>query len=289
MTDGRLHTIGSVWAFEHAGSGPHSQVVLFIGGLGDRPQSIPYVNGLAKALDADGWGVVEAALSSSGLGWGLSSLKRDAAEIGQVVAYLAAAGKTKIVLMGHSTGCQDTMEYLCKPPADGPAVAGAILQAPVSDREAMALLFPETSPGLLAEAEAAVAAGRGREVLPQKYSDLFFNSPITAERWVSLAAVRGADDYFSSDLGVATWAATFGRLDASRTLAQGGRLLVLYSGEDDFVPPSVDKQALVDAWAAACPVWSPLSTVVPGANHRAEAAEATATVVGRVAAFVRAL
>ena len=39
--------------------------------------------------------------------------------------------------MGHSTGCQDTMQYLLTKHSDTP-INGAILQAPCSDREAFA-------------------------------------------------------------------------------------------------------------------------------------------------------
>jgi hypothetical protein len=38
--------------------------------------------------------------------------------------------------MGHSTGCQDTIQYLLTKHSDTP-INGAILQAPCSDREAL--------------------------------------------------------------------------------------------------------------------------------------------------------
>lgn len=46
-------------------------------------------------------------------------------------------GKQKIILMGHSTGCQDAMQYLLTKHHQTP-IHGAILQAPCSDREAFA-------------------------------------------------------------------------------------------------------------------------------------------------------
>jgi len=53
--------------------------------------------------------------------------------------YFRKIGKFgKIVLMGSSTGCQDVMEYLTGAnAAKRPRIDGGILQAPVSDREAI--------------------------------------------------------------------------------------------------------------------------------------------------------
>lgn len=50
---------------------------------------------------------------------------------------MSDTGKEKIILMGHSTGCQDAMQYLLTKHSDTP-INGAILQASCSDREAFA-------------------------------------------------------------------------------------------------------------------------------------------------------
>lgn len=59
------------------------------------------------------WSIAEVLLSSSYRGWGTSSLAKDAKEIAECVEYFSKLrpGK-KVVLMGHSTGCQDCLEYL---------------------------------------------------------------------------------------------------------------------------------------------------------------------------------
>lgn len=71
-----------------------------------------YPTTIAKALDPN-WAIAEVLLSSSYRGWGTSSLQKDATEIAQCVQYFQSLRpEQKIVLMGHSTGCQDVMEYV---------------------------------------------------------------------------------------------------------------------------------------------------------------------------------
>ncbi|KAL1978534.1 hypothetical protein VTN31DRAFT_1393 [Thermomyces dupontii] len=134
---------------------PHSLIV--IGGLGDGLLTVPFLSSLAEALEDTDWSLFQVLLSSSFTGWSLSRLGRDAEEVGQCVHYVRNYKQTqlgdkaapKVVIMGHSTGSQDTLHYLYMPnplPVDPvfdgglrhlvrPAVDGAILQAPVSDRE----------------------------------------------------------------------------------------------------------------------------------------------------------
>ena len=47
-------------------------------------------------------------LSSSYGGWGVASLAGDAEELRELLAHLTARrGVKRVVLLGHSTGCQD--------------------------------------------------------------------------------------------------------------------------------------------------------------------------------------
>lgn len=83
--------------------------LIFIGGLGDGPHTVPYVRTVAEKLGAtDGlsYSVFEFRLSSSFTAFGYHRLKDDVADISALVKYLRGLGKQKIVLMGHSTGCQ---------------------------------------------------------------------------------------------------------------------------------------------------------------------------------------
>ena len=61
--------------------------LIFIGGLGDNLFSVRYVNILAHLLPAP-WRLIQIQLSSSGTGYGISSLQQDAKEIGQLVNWL---------------------------------------------------------------------------------------------------------------------------------------------------------------------------------------------------------
>jgi Protein of unknown function (DUF1749) len=84
--------------------------LLFVGGLGDGPHTIPFVRTLAKRLEGAAptvsYSVFELRMKSSFSGWGLSDLSRDVKDIECLVQYLRYLGKDKVVLMGHSTGCQ---------------------------------------------------------------------------------------------------------------------------------------------------------------------------------------
>lgn len=289
------HYTDKLVAAEFSQNSDPDHFVIFIGGLGDGLLTVPYVPALAQKVGARFGGrvtVVQALISSSYLGFGTGSLERDARELAQLAVYLRTrrgTAESKVVLMGHSTGCQDAMEYVARlshgAGFDARArLDGAVLQAPVSDSEAFAHLAPGAELAqYLAQAQELVAAGQGRELLPAGALDIVFGAPLLAARFVALAAARGADDYFSSYLTDADHAALFARV--------GCPLLVLVGGKDEFVPPQVDRDALVAQWQKNTPAqfWSPRSKVVAGAVHNAGAgsdAGAMDDVVDTAVAFV---
>ncbi|KAH3671490.1 hypothetical protein OGAPHI_000192 [Ogataea philodendri] len=260
-------------AFEFLNSGPQSKkVVLFIGGLTDGLMNVPYLPDLAAGLDKIGWTLVQIHFSSSYLGWGTGSLKRDAEEIGQLVEYLRSergGSREKIVLMGHSTGCQDIIQYFSKyaPEESSKHVEGGIIQASISDREAIYLELEKQGKGWkeLEEmnqfAQTYVDEGRPLDVLPGRYSDLFLGAPLNAYRWLSLASKLGDDDFFSSDLTPEDNAKTFGAVYRP--------ICVLYSEADEYVPSFVDRRAIFNQWKSVTPpgMWSEHSDFIPGALH----------------------
>ena len=82
---------------------------VFIGGLGDGPHSTPFIWTIAKSLEKAtdlGYSVFECRLRSSFSGFGHSSLANDVHDISALVKYLRSIGRERVVLMGHSTGCQ---------------------------------------------------------------------------------------------------------------------------------------------------------------------------------------
>lgn len=147
--------------------------------------------------------------------------------------------------MGHSTGCQDVIHYLVGPgAASRPAIAGAIIQASVSDREAMVDMMPEVYDEAVKVAKGMVREGKGEEVVPFSVTGSFLDTPICARRWLSLASPEkdGEDDLFSSDLQDEQLQKTFGKLPARTPLC------VLFSEGDEYVPDTVDIEAMVKKW-----------------------------------------
>ncbi|ODV83813.1 hypothetical protein CANARDRAFT_29556 [[Candida] arabinofermentans NRRL YB-2248] len=269
-TEGRLFEYAPrLMAFEY-GSLNSANVLIFIGGLGDGFLTVPYIPLLSSKLNAIGWSLIQIQLTSSYIGWGTGSLQRDDSEIAQLVDYLrssstACGGRSKIGLMGHSTGCQNTLHYLSKPGAENktkPEIDFGILQASVSDREAITMLFPaDLLEKSIDYAQNLIQSGNPNELMPLKYTANFFPAPINASRWISLATERGYDDFFSSYLNETDFKSTFGNVKKP--------LLVLYSGSDEFVPDHVDKAGMLEKFSRAVSpeFWSPLSKLVVGGTH----------------------
>lgn len=223
--------------------------LIWIGGLGDTLLSVAYPLKIAESLSPT-WSLVTASIGSSGKSWGVSSIAQDADEIGKLVAYFKQQRPSgKIVIMGHSTGCQDCMEYLVGAKAEQrPTVDGVILQAPVSDREALANGLPQA---FMHEADQLALKmcreGHDKDAMPNRLTKPAFGRvAITARRWVDIASPgpdhTGADDYFSSDLSDERLKNTFGKLPPTAPL------LILYGGSDEAVPESVNKDDLVYKW-----------------------------------------
>ena len=267
---GTLHRYAKrLVAFEHSTSSDARNVILWVGGLGDGIHSVTYPSVIARQLPS-GWGLAQVQLLSSLNGWGTGSLQRDVRELAQCVTYFRQlkGENAKIVVMGHSTGCQDLMEYVTgKGHESRPRIDGAILQAPVSDREGLPdVMTAEARLEIIATAESYVKEGRADDALPGSVSGKYLGRlPISAYRWLSLLKENGDDDYFSSDLSDERLRSTFGAFPSHTPL------LILCSGADEHVPKSVDAQALVKRWSdvvqASNGTLSRASGIVPGAHH----------------------
>lgn len=216
-------------------TGDYKQQVVFIGGLTDGFLATEYLEPLAIALDKEKWSLVQFLLSSSYTGYGISSLKEDALELDQLINHLINKEDSEgVVLLGHSTGCQDIVHYMRTNAACSRAVRAAILQAPVSDREFRATL-PETAE-MIDLASKLISEGRGSELMPRAANP---DTPITAYRFHSLCAYMGDDDMFSSDLSDDQLKQRLGHM--CNTPCQ-----VIFSMADEYVPDYVDKKALVE-------------------------------------------
>lgn len=276
MTTGILHVYHprrGLNLFEHLpsfqgdGRSTPKHVLLFIGGMHDNFSHPQYVKDLAALFpvrDKQTWRVMHVQLSSHGKAWGILSIDRDIEEVAVCVEYIRGPllknENVDIVLMGHSTGCQDTMRYLTAPnplskkKALRPKVQGAILQAPVSDRDA-ALHVSEEGPEVKKAFDRAneIAGSTPAEdaqdtVLPLSTTKLIFGVvPISVERWLSLISPKSpqnpsTEDFFSSDLGDDSLRKSFGSIGGNGVLVHSGNakfgdplsLLVLMSDSDEF-------------------------------------------------------
>ncbi|MCJ1465583.1 hypothetical protein MMC07_004202 [Pseudocyphellaria aurata] len=281
-------------AFEHGQTGASpSNTIIFIGGLTDGLLTVPYTLPLAKALP-NAYSLVEVLLSSSYSGWGTVSINQDVKEIAQCVAYFQnLRPQGKVVLLGHSTGCQDVLHYLI---ADGerPRIDGGILHSSVSDREALTKVLPPADyENGVKLAREYVDDNRGGDVLPARFTGALFSTPISANRWMSLASPgpdhAGEDDYFSSDFDDERLKRTFGKAGAT-----GTRLSLLYGGSDQYVPDAVDKGALLGKWfrhiQEAGGVVDESAGIIEGATHTLkEGGKPTEDLIDRVIGFISRL
>jgi len=305
-TPGILHYIPPISVFEpvierDTGSSSKKNTLLWIGGLFDTVRSTTYPYTIAHDLPPS-WSLAQVVLSSSNHGWGHGSLDQDVEEMEKAIHYfktLKPGGK--IVLMGHSTGCQDGIHYVLSVQAKNsedlfyPPVDGLILQAPVSDREAIvSSTLAEVYKSTNELAQSWIDDGRGDDCLPFGVTrDILGSCPVSAKRWISLASPdgKGQDDYFSSDLDDATLRSTFGRLGEKKT-----PLLILFSGSDESVPESVNKEKLLKRWIGFVHEGGGVvdeSSAVPvkGATHSLNGCpdEVVQDLCGRVVKFLKGL
>ena len=102
--------------------------LIWIGGLFDTYLSVSYPLAIAQSLNPT-WSVVMASLDSAGKGWAASSISRDADDMAKIVAYFKNQRPGgKIVIMGHSTGSQDSCTA-CPPGTMCPGLGTAQPQA----------------------------------------------------------------------------------------------------------------------------------------------------------------
>ncbi|KAI0526504.1 hypothetical protein F5B22DRAFT_586184 [Xylaria bambusicola] len=261
--------------------------LVFIGGLGDGPHTVPYPRALAKLLQENpslDYSVFEFRLRSSFSAFGFARLADDVADIAALVKYLRSLGRKRVILMGHSTGCQDCMEYTALA-HNAPSVDGYILQAPVCDRDAIGLeMGIDKLDETIKAAKQLIDAGRGQDRMSlTQLPEFMHDTPISASRWYSLVAQDGDDNYFSPDLKDDVAASYWNRIDRP--------ILILHSGNDEFVPDRVNKEELVSHWRDLCKpnMASELSGTIPGATHRVEEPDAEKWLCTTVAKFLQTI
>ncbi|KAK4194733.1 hypothetical protein QBC40DRAFT_269866 [Triangularia verruculosa] len=255
--------------YSHPTPSPTPNALLFIGGLGDGPHTIPYPLALSRTITPS-FTVYQTRLTSSFSAFGYSSLSQDAHELRSIVRHLRTVlNKQKVVLMGHSTGCQDCLYYTTKLSdlREEERVNGIILQGPVSDREALGMSVDRGElERSVAVAKKMLEEGRGEHVVDKgEMPGGWRGSPVTAYRWLSFATKGGDDDFFSSDLSDEELEGIWGGLSTP--------VLILPSEKEEWVPFTPEEvEGMVKRWAGFCKpgVVSEFSGLIPGANHRVD-------------------
>jgi hypothetical protein len=235
-------------------------------------------------------------LSSSYKGYGTSSLQKDCEELSELVRHLRDQRSAKsIALVGHSTGCQDSVYFMKHADADLRKMVRVVaLQAPVSDREAGNMVETEEEISarslMLERGRKMKDTGAGGEILC-----IEDGVPITADRWVSLNDEGGSDDMFSSDLSDAKLKELLGHMNPKGQLEldrkQTGisppppplplrpvvstkrplKTIVASSLADEYVPSHIDRVLLAERICKAMRGDDSLDvlnlTLNPPANH----------------------
>ncbi|KAF8983808.1 hypothetical protein BGZ46_009453 [Entomortierella lignicola] len=237
-------------------SGPENSnaSVVFIGGLTDGYHALPYLPLLSKTLSEQlGISLIQVMLSSSHMGYGTSSLQEDVKELDVLFSFLREGrAKSRLFIIGHSTGCQDAISYACYG-KHREVIQGIVLQGPVSDREYMASTM-DMYEEYLGIAQRMINDGKGQELMAREVDV----APITAYRFNSLASVGGDDDMFSSDISHEKLQALFGQIRTP--------LIMVHSGKDEYIPAHINKEQLMSQFTIACPA-SVGTTVLPNADH----------------------
>ena len=229
-----LNTFGdppsSPSAYKHA--------LIHLGGLSDGLLPTPYTKTLHSLCQENRITFVNPLLSTSYLAFGYGSLKQDVAELTELLAYLESKHDiTGFYLLGHSTGCQQIVKLLKAVSAANYnlKILGAMLQAPVSDRES-----DDSHVQYLPQAQEMIENSKGSEFLPRAAHW----SPMTADRFVDLYSKGGSDDMFSSDF---TDVELDERLGHLKNEFKAGTIFFCHSTRDEYVPASVDKDKLYNA------------------------------------------
>ncbi|KAG2447791.1 hypothetical protein HYH02_007248 [Chlamydomonas schloesseri] len=237
-----------------AGAAGATRAVVLVGGLTDGLLFAPYVAPLTEALSKRGWAAVHASLQSSWTGYGTGSLDRDAGDLRLLLGHLRRQhGITGVVLMGHSTGCQDAVRYTqryCSGGSSGDGRGGGAGSAgvaggggggggdgPQGAQQAAAAAEPQEGAEVVAELLGSVLQAPVSDVeWLSSYPEL---GPVAARAAEMLAAGRGEE--VCCRLHVA---------DSAPMSA--ARFLSLYSpgGDDDMFSEGLPQQQLQRMFAA---------------------------------------
>ena len=112
-------------------------------------------------------------------------------DIDGAVAWASQLSPERIILLGHSTGCNKSVYYLSK--RSNSIVKGVILLAPMSDfADTFAFTEPKIYNRAVATAKKMVAMGKGEEFLPNNV----WGQTLDAQRFLSLYTPESEEEIF---------------------------------------------------------------------------------------------
>ncbi len=170
-------------------------------------------------------------------------------DIAGAVAFAKSRGAQRIVLVGHSTGCQKAVWYLAGKPAR--EVHSAVLLAPLSDYSGVKEQFGARYAQIKRTAEALVKAGTPHTLLPARLSPV----PCDAQRWLSLYTPESDEEIF-----------TYASGKSPKTLRKvKAPLLALFASSDEYADRPAEELA---QWFRNARPKSPIDAyVVEAPNH----------------------
>ena len=175
--------------------------------------------------------MIQPILRSSYCQFGTQTLDTDVEDLNNLVKFLkeTRGNDIQVSIIGHSTGCQIAVHFCKTSQFAKDCIEKIILQAPVSDREAMVM---ETSgeyvEKLISNANKCVENGESDQIVHMLYGI----APLTAQRTLDLYSKNGLDDMFSSDL-------TLNELNSRLDHMKSFQTLISISLEDQYVPKDV--------------------------------------------------
>jgi pimeloyl-ACP methyl ester carboxylesterase len=225
---------------------------VFVHGMGSSFYRSPLKKAFLALAREHGMGFLSFDNAGAGRGTEDERFRDCLADLDAVRAFARAAGYAKLVLVGHSTGCQKIAFWQSMRRA--PEVAGLVLLAPADDFACQRAAFGRRFAATVARARKAVAEGRGAETFPCGYERFSFR------RFLSVADPR------REEAGMFRYDGPLTRFRRIKT-----PMFAVFGECEEFAPLPPEEMLSRLARATASRDWC--DWLVPGAGHSFEGAE----------------
>ena len=217
-------------AFE-SGSLSSSRCLILLGGLTDGLLSLPYVERLSTKLESlsKPYSLIQPLLRSSNLQYGWHTIDHDIQDLQKLIDYLVNNRNDlqSIILMGHSTGCQDIIHYLRQGKIDS-KISQVILQGPVSDRQYLSQLSSTK--------DQLNYCYQNKDNLNEWLPRYLHDPPLTIQRCLSFNQINSIEDLFSSDLNDQQIKDIYQNIQIP--------IIWIWSKQDEYVPDDIKDQVI---------------------------------------------